>query len=682
MRTTTVLGAIALSTVLAIAGAAPAEPEPFRYVRDATGTEHALRLAISEARARGAESALIVFDAATFAPPPGRNEFRQEHDFSDEFERWLPAVVKVAERFDMPLRVASTDGGESWPASELGAAQVKFRLATSTWWDQDVEPATKWMRRLVPDLPSGPRALVLVTGDVLPEAWADGEEPWRRRLLPVGDYWKEEAVSSVLRAANARLVVIAPEARFGDFLPVQDLPDVPWASRPQAPSMAVPSAFDRGDPGVPDLGGREELERQFREQGMSEERIAEIVDALEARVGEVAGAGNASPLRFHAATPTWFRGIGNARLVNTHCPSAYGHWPFARVAAATGGCYVFYPFPAGRWLDNCPRDPSLVDALAPEFGTRASAVASSRRDPTVRALVRAMDLVIEKTPWSDDSNGFSQGGAESWFGFAGPGARIAKRWAARRKPVDRIADGGGVAEFERLGRNLFRVLPRYDDAAALLARAERDLADDPRASRRGRANLRLARFWFELSAFHLHALAIFCTETERFRPDDTDPADVHVTYVTAIRMSDCLDSYDGLTIGPEDEERFGRARDPRGIGPRLPSFLRRPKGAQDNLLTIPFGFPQYRARRNVERVLANVDPRLRPRANRMIAAARDVMRHEARSAWGWVTYYSEANTFVWMPLPPGDAIQRRQGDDPLPPPPTPGGSSPGGPPTK
>ena len=87
-------------------------------------------------------------------------------------------------------------------------------------------------------------------------------------------------------------------------------------------------------------------------------------------------------------------------------------------------------------------------------------------------------------------------------------------------------------------------------------------------------------------------------------------------------------------------------------------------------------------------MLRHLDRRLMRRALDMIEAARQIMRHHGRTPWGWATYYSEAHTFVFLPVGPAVWGSRRTGaedeDEPGPVTPTPrggGGSSPGGPTT-
>ena len=209
-------------------------------------------------------------------------------------------------------------------------------------------------------------------------------------------------------------------------------------------------------------------------------------------------------------------------------------------------------------------------------------------------------------------------------------------------------------------------MARHDEALDLLLGASLRLdAGSLTGSRRAQANLRLLRSWLEMSAFHLEALRLH-TQTPAFTGSRS------VTYVDAVKLSDCLPAYDGREISEPEERALA-------VPPELAD-------GQHNPLRILESDPRFRAQRRLDRVFARLDPRLLLRGSRMVEAAREVMRHEGRSGWGWVTYYSRAHTFLSMPVPTGVRIWTPRpggGEDPPAPPPTPrgGGSGPGGPAT-
>ena len=202
-----------------------------------------------------------------------------------------------------------------------------------------------------------------------------------------------------------------------------------------------------------------------------------------------------------------------------------------------------------------------------------------------------------------------------------------------------------------------------------------------RSHPRSVANLHLTRFWFAMSAFHLEAYSIYAREWRRFLPPAMEGhvERIYVTYVPTIRMSDCLDAYDGRALAAEQEGAYVR-----WVPQDAPGY-------QGNLLKIPPDDPNYRAKRSFDRVLLHLDPRLRRRALWMIRSGADVMKRYARTGWGWTTYYADAYTFVFKPVEVerGSRPASGEGSSRPPAPTTPrgpsssgGGSAPGGPKTK
>lgn len=632
---------------------------PFEYVRDVRTIEGVVGSALTRA---GAEPVLFVFDTISFLPPPGSSEFTSEYRYREDLPRWIKAIGDRCGAAP-ESRAAFVAASTSTRPVRVGARDWETDLRRdldAEWWNGPAKrafpPAHERLPRLLAALPGTRRTLVLVAGAFPPENWIRqrpfrgglSTESWASRLAEPGAYWDEEKVGSAVRDAGASLVVVAPEARFGDFLPRGDIPDAPWASRPVSESFPMNRLPDIDLPTTPGHGG----------------------EAGPGTLREVPAARRGG--RFESRTPLWHPFHGQQKFFHADSPSAYGHWPYARAAAKAGGAYYLYPFPPTEWLDVCPRDAGLVDALAPELVPEEEFVRLRAGDEALAAMLEAQSLVFETTPWTDASRGWMQGGASSWCGFDAPG-RAAARWRPREKPWDDFSgDARSVRSWKEQGKKLASVVGSYDRALEVLAAARSRLAEVKLAgaSRRSQANLRLCRFWFEMSAFHLDALRLYLTELDRFMPPREDPGNVHITYVPAFRLSDCLDAYDGRTISPLEEQRYAA----------LLGLVRRfePRGAQDNILPIPRGDPDYRAKREVECALLRLDSRLLPRALRTIEAARDVMAHEGRSAWGWVTYYSEAYTFVWVPgrSPDGGSVRGGEGSDE--PPPTPRTPSGGG----
>jgi hypothetical protein len=679
-------------------------PPSLEYVRDKNTVDATVRSIL--ARAGADATVLFVFDAATFDPPPGASEFAEEHQFAPDLPTWTAAIRDAA----------SAPSSKNGPRAVFVAASTSEKpvaVGASKWeallggelraprWDdksfRGFEPAHQWASRLLSRVDGSHKALALLTGDVLPEKWIRqppfrgaagplGGEPWRRKLSDVGAYWDAEKVGAAVAAAGARLFVVAPEARFGDFLPLEEIPQAPWASRPRA----EPHPGDSKHPGATpsDDGGETPamsdeaiaaMERQLRAQGVPEPTIRALIDKLR-HPSKKSGADDAASKedkrpggRFESSTPFWFPDWGQQKFFNADSPSGYGSWPLARAAARTGGAYYLYPFKGAPWADVCPRDSSLIDAMAPELLPAPEFAKLRAGDEALAAMLEAQRIVFEATPWTDGSRGTSQGGASSWCGFDAGGA-ASPRWRPREKPYDSYLGGQrSVKSWKEEGAKLAHVVAEYDRAVRVLADAQEKLAAGKLAGvvRRSQANLRLCRFWFEMSAFHLDALRIYLTELERFIPPGGDMKNVFITYTPAIRMSDCLDAYDGRVVSAKDEERHGHVE---------PADA--PRGRQDNFLQIEHDDPDYRAKRALACVLLHVDPRLLPRANRMIDAARDVMAHEAKSGWGWVVYYSVADTFVWSPgsRAGGSAPESGHPDSSSPSNPTPHGDPPPPPP--
>jgi len=226
--------------------AAPA----FEYVRDKSDPASVVRWALSRSKDR--DAVLFVFDAATFEPPPGRSEFNEQHRFAEDLPSWISALRDISPAPPRGAFVAATTS-ERVTAIGPGKWESSFGadLHSARWDDKsfrEFEPAQRYVSRLLAQVPGVRKSLVLVTGDVFPEktirtppfhptvSAVPSAEPWRRKLREFGTYWNPESVGDAVASAGARLLVVAPEARFGDFLPLEEIPQAPWASRPHAPS--------------------------------------------------------------------------------------------------------------------------------------------------------------------------------------------------------------------------------------------------------------------------------------------------------------------------------------------------------------------------------------------------------------------------------------------------------------
>ncbi len=686
---------------------ATARPEPDAaartrdlYVRDLATPAAVLERIAAEASHAGVREVTVVFDRITFAPPPGRNEYRADHDYPGDLGRWLDATAAWAAKGGVAIRVAPSAGAEAIP---VGAARWRETLAddlAAAWWDEKgrFEPAARLLARLAPrGSADAPALVVLLASEWTPERYVDGDgEAWRDLLLPVGTYFDPERVAEALRARGARLVVVAPEVRFGDEVPLPTLPLLPWAARPMRPP---PDAFGHygADPGAAyERLLREEADRELQKEYPDpverKRRLDELLgpspDDEKTAPGGAPPGGKPTPpasgLRFTSGTPGTLPRYGGQVVFASDVPSGFGWWPYARAALETGGRYVFYPFPAAPWLDVCPRDDTALLRLAPSLAPEDGAAARIAADPVAAALLVAADHVARETPWTYGAEAGS-GPWGAWKPLARP-PRVATGYRPRRVPLDPYLLGsaeGLRAEAKRLAH----AAHAYDEAVATV---ERVLARPGSAPARSLADARLARFWLEMSAFHLASLAASLAHLDTLVPPGSDlrHGRFSAAPLTAIRLSDCLDAYDGRTLPASLETTASRLLHRAWSPPGVPEAARWPAGdvvpgQQGNLLALDPRRPEYRGQRDLDAVLRYLDPALRPRALRMIEAAKDVMAHDARTPWGWTVYYSEAKCWIFDPVDGGPDGRPRAGDDDESSPPwspTPrGGSTPGGP---
>lgn len=644
----------------------------FTYLRDVATPADAARRLVAEARARGAESIAFVLDRATFDPPPGVNEFTQDGAFVRDVRAWLDGfVAAAAQPGTLPVSIAATTSPELRDATAAGARDVAAELDGSVWIDTGklaFAPAAKWIDAFGAELRGRRKAIALVTGNVLPERWIQPpfdrfqprtREPWRSSLLNGDTYWPEEDVAAAARRRGVTLLVVAPEARFGDEAPIADLPEPPFASRPRVVPFTPPEKPELRRAPKPDVAARAAMADEMRRRGIDDASIALALAAKDRDAVEALDVSDAG--RFTSSLPTWFPIWGTTLPWTTDCPSGHGWWPFARAAAATGGAFVLYPYAGGRWMDPCLRDDALLDALGPPLGPRAAFASAAKGDPALTAMLRAQEIVLDPTPWTDWSQGYNSrmGGLWGWCGFELPGPAPSRRWEARRKPFDLEHWIPGGPKQAALAA---------DRAAEAYVRAIRGLAAaqaDPRvarAPRRSQAHLRLCRTWFEMSLFHLQALAIGSRDPVAFGAKDPRADDHYLATWNAVRMSDCLPAYDGRVLTAAEETAYGMKWSRASSG----------EPYQGAFLAIGTGDPNHRALRDADRVLAHLDARLRPQALATIAAAREVITHEARSPWGWVVYYAMLHTYAWSPPDGAPAATERGGSRP------PAGSSGGG----
>jgi hypothetical protein len=233
-----------LLVVVPLAVIAEETPYSQLYFRDIRSKDSVLHILRGRAIVRKCDAVLVVFDTVTFDPPPGQSEFNLDAAYRSDLSGWLDALSHWSAK-STPLYAATTISSKPVRVGKAGWREAIEERLGLAWWESKAfprfEPATTWMGRLLSRTEGSRKMLALVTGDVLPEAWADphglGLTPatWRKKLLRIGEYWNEERIGTLFRDRGAVLDIVAPEARFGDFLAVRDLPDLPWASRPTLP---------------------------------------------------------------------------------------------------------------------------------------------------------------------------------------------------------------------------------------------------------------------------------------------------------------------------------------------------------------------------------------------------------------------------------------------------------------
>ena len=715
MRRVVLLAGLLALGVAPAARAKPADDDV--TLRGAATIEEVLGQLQQAVEDGGAPAVLVAFDHTTFAPPPGRNEYRYDHDYASDLDAWLDGLERWGQRTEVPLRAVTTTGESAVRVGRAGwRVTLREQVEADVWSGSGrLEPALAWIRRWMPrGKGRAKRALlVLVANEMTPERWAEGPEPWRRRLLPVGDYWDAEAIGGALSKSHCALWVVGPEVRFGDEVPFATLPHLPWASKPQRPPPDLYGSWGSDNDAAYDQMLREDLERDLADEYPDPVERKKVIDEIlappepsapdrpPAPEGERTtpagpdpdagreGVPSASGGRYTSGTPVLFPTWGGRVLFGNDVPSGFGYWPFARAAALSGGRYVFYPYPASRWLDACPRDPHALNRTAPPLVAPDAWAGELRGDAALDALCRATALVISETPWGFDGGSGASGGWSA-FSAAKPPKRDAT-WRPRRIPSDRFLVGS-AGQLRAVGRSLERAIPRYDQALTLLdgAIARVDEGRDRSSSDRTVADLRLGRFWFALSAFHMEALALCLKELERYVPAgwDETQGELFVSHLPMIKVSDVVPAYDGRTVPPETESHYPRSLHRawsfpgREDGPARWEPGEIVPGQQGNILQIATGHPDYRAERDPAAVLAHVDPRLESRARDLIRAARAVMTHHARTPWGWSVYYTEVQGFIFDPVDGGLDVRPRGGDEePATPwrPTRPGGSTPGGP---
>jgi hypothetical protein len=131
MRLRRRLGLMALSLLVGLtsgrASAAPIEetaPQDL-YLRHLGKIGATVDAIAAHAKRIGAKTVVVAFDRVTFAPPPGENEFDEEHPYGKDLPVWLAEFARAATATGLDVRAGSTTSSAWTKMTEAGAADRK-----------------------------------------------------------------------------------------------------------------------------------------------------------------------------------------------------------------------------------------------------------------------------------------------------------------------------------------------------------------------------------------------------------------------------------------------------------------------------------------------------------------------------------------------------------------------------
>jgi hypothetical protein len=284
---------------------------------------------------------------------------------------------------------------------------------------------------------------------------------------------------------------------------------------------------------------------------------------------------------------------------DTDCPGGFGYPAYCTPVARTDGAYLFYPVAPAEWNDPCPRDEDLLREVAPEPIVTKPMREARRKDPALAAIAEAGRMVAK---------------LEEKFGDLAQAESIAVRDYKR---------------YPKLAMQARAFAEDLGDVWTYLARAKASVKNgewEGRCHRRSLAQLRYAHFLVEAKAFHLLQWAEAADQVPAF-----------------VEKGEGRERYKekGLAVGIWARQLFRMSGVLPGYGALAkPKVSKQPKPE----ISFRFGFGR-RSRLPDDWALKQLKPEYQAAALRMFEAAREVMAHEAKSPWGWMTYYCDAHTF-------------------------------------
>jgi hypothetical protein len=442
--------------------------------------------------------------------------------------------------------------------------------------------------------------------------------------------WHEEEVGRTLAKCGAELIVVAPEAAFGEDTPVSLAPFLPWASRPVAAGRGQVLAFlaepRSPDPGTSDLTPAQRLEETVKAWPRFEGQLPEKLDKVD-------------PPRpdFH-------------RSLESDIPSGFVAWEYARACRITRGACWFFPRSRTEWLDPCKRG-DLARTLIPDVDLSAAAQWKARHDDPLDATTRRISgRLLERSAKVVK--------AQPIFPYSEL-PTLLRHLRGREglvAPFQLLADATPEELELRRWRDFAKTLPPLiaeydagaDELAATLAALPPELLADPRRTRTV-ADAVLTLYWLRTSAFHLAQLEEVVGHPEEvlLAPKENVPYSI-VSY-ECVRMSELLGAYDGASVDSDTDATYSarRTSDLDAFGEQRMRDSRLPVDPLD---------PLFRAARYPPFAMRLLSPAARERLLRIFLHATRLHERFAQTPWDWMVYYDELQSFAfssrWCPLPP------------------------------